>query len=428
MKMNCESLPEPEWSNPFYKEVQSNFLEVAHRLGVDKNIVEKLKYPERVLIVSIPFRMDNGKVRAVWGYRVQHNDTLGPCKGGIRYSPHVTLGEVAALAMKMTWKSAIAGLPLGGGKGGVAIDPTVLSRSELQRLTRRYTIEILNFIGPEKDIPAPDMGTNEQVMAWIMDTFSQHKGYTCPGVVTGKPISIGGLLGRKEAPGRGVVYAVISAAEKIKMKLNSKVRLAVQGFGQVGGSAAKKMEKIGCKVVAVSDISGGVFNANGLNYDSLENYIAKNKTLEGYPGGDRITNEELLEVDCEVLIPAAVEGVIHDGNAGKLKCRILAEGANGPTTNAGDNILRERGDIFLIPDILANAGGVIVSYFEWVQGLQNLFWSEKEVNQKLWEKMSDSFETVYETMQREKIDMRTAALMVAVKKISTAMLTRGLYP
>lgn len=428
MKINYETLPEPEWSNQFYKEVQSNFLEVAHRLGVDQNIIEKLKYPERVIIVSIPFRMDNGKVRAVWGYRVQHNDTLGPCKGGIRYSPHVTLGEVAALSMKMTWKSAIVGLPLGGGKGGVAIDPNLLSRQELQRLTRRYTLEILNFIGPEKDIPAPDMGTNEQVMAWIMDTYSQHKGYTCPGVVTGKPISIGGCLGRKEAPGRGVVYTVISAAEKIKMKLNSKVRLAVQGFGQVGGAAAKKMEKIGCKVVAVSDVACGIYNANGLNYDSLENYIAKNKTLEGYPEGDRITNEELLEVDCEVLVPAAIEGVIHGENAGKLKCRILAEGANGPTTNAGDKILRERGDIFLIPDILANAGGVIVSYFEWVQGLQNLFWSEKEVNQKLWEKMSDSFEMVYETMQREKIDMRTAALMVAIKKVSTAMLTRGLYP
>lgn len=428
MKMNHDTLSEPEWSNPFYKEVQSNFLEVAHRLGVDQNIIEKLKYPERVIIVSIPFRMDNGKVRAVWGYRVQHNDTLGPCKGGIRYSPHVTLGEVAALSMKMTWKSAIVGLPLGGGKGGVAIDPNILSRQELQRLTRRYTLEILNFIGPEKDIPAPDMGTNEQVMAWIMDTYSQHKGYTCHGVVTGKPISIGGSLGRKEAPGRGVVYTVISAAEKIKMKLNSKVRLAVQGFGQVGGAAAKKMEKIGCKVVAVSDVSGGIYNANGLNYDSLESYIAKNKTLEGYPEGDKITNEELLEVDCEVLVPAAIEGVIHGENAGKLKCRILAEGANGPTTNAGDKILRERGDIFVIPDILANAGGVIVSYFEWVQGLQNLFWSEKEINQKLWEKMSDSFETVYEMTQREKIDMRTAALMVAIKKVSTAMLTRGLYP
>lgn len=423
-----EKSASPEWENEFYKEVQSNFLEVAHRLNIDNNVIEKLKYPERALIVSIPFRLDSGQVRAVRGYRVQHNDTLGPCKGGIRYSPHVTLGEVAALAMKMTWKSAIVGLPLGGAKGGVTIDPVPLSRAELQRLTRRYTIEILNFIGPDKDIPAPDMGTNEQVMAWIMDTYSQHKGYTCPGVVTGKPISIGGSLGRKEAPGRGVVYTIISAAEKIKMQLNSKVRLAVQGFGQVGGAAAKKMEKIGCRVVAVSDISGGIYNAKGLSYESLDAHIAKNGTLKGYSGGDRISNEELLEVDCEVLVPAAVEGVIHGGNAGKLKCRILAEGANGPTTNEGDRIIRERGDIFVVPDILANAGGVIVSYFEWVQDLQNLFWSEKEINQRLWEKMSDSFELVYETAQREKVDMRTAALMVAITKVSTAMLTRGLYP
>lgn len=417
-----------EWDSTFFKEVQASFERVAKMVQLDENILKKLRVPERALIVSVPFRMDDGSVQLVTGYRVQHNDTLGPCKGGIRYNLNVNLGEVAALAMMMTWKSAIIGLPLGGAKGGVTIDPTPLSRQELQRLTRRYTIEILNFIGPESDIPAPDLGTNEQVMAWIMDTYSQHKGHVVPGVVTGKPIDIGGSLGRKEAPGRGVVYTVISAAEKIKLKLDSKVRVAVQGFGQVGGAAAKKMEKIGCKVVGVSDVSGGVYNPGGLRYDSLMAYLAQNKTLKGYPEGDSITNEQLLELDCEVLIPAAVERVIHKDNAKKLKCKILAEGANGPTTNEADEIIRNRGDIFVVPDILANAGGVVVSYFEWVQDLQNLFWKEKEINHRLWEMMSDGFERVYATSVREKVDMRTAALMTAVRKVSTAMLTRGLYP
>ena len=412
-----------------FQEVQADFERVGRLVHLDDNILQKLRVPERALIVSVPFRYDDGSVHIVTGYRVQHNDTLGPCKGGIRYHPSVDLGEVSALAMKMTWKSAIVGLPLGGAKGGVTIDPTPLSRQELQRLTRRYTMEILNFIGPESDIPAPDLGTNEQVMAWIMDTYSQHKGYACPGVVTGKPIDIGGSLGRKEAPGRGVVYTTILAAEKIKLKLNSKVRIAVQGFGQVGGAAARKMEKIGCKVVAVSDVSGGIYNPKGLSYDSLMAYIAQNKTLKGYPEGDAITNEELLEVDCDVLMPSAVEQVIHEKNVHKLKCKILAEGANGPTTNEAAKILREnKKDIFVIPDILANAGGVIVSYFEWVQDLQNLFWKEKEINQRLWEMMSDAFEKVYLVTQKENVDMRTAALMTAVRKVSAAMLTRGLYP
>ncbi|MDO8527850.1 MAG: Glu/Leu/Phe/Val dehydrogenase [Deltaproteobacteria bacterium] len=417
-----------EWDGPFFKETQSTFERVAKAISLDENIALRLRVPERALIVSVPFRMDSGKVELVTGYRVQHNDTLGPYKGGLRYHPHVNLGEVAALAMMMTWKSAIIGLPLGGAKGGVAIDPIPLSRQELQRLTRRFTIEILNFIGPDSDVPAPDMGTNEQVMAWIMDTYSQQKGHSVPGVVTGKPIDIGGSLGRKEAPGRGVVYTIISAAEKIKMRLDSKIRVAVQGFGQVGAAAARKMEKIGCKVVAVSDVSGGVYNANGLRYDSMMAYLAQNKVLRGYPEGDFITNEQLLEIDCDVLIPAAIERVIHKDNARKLKCKILAEGANGPTTNEADHIIRDRGDIFVVPDVLANAGGVVVSYFEWVQDLQNLFWKEKEINHRLWEMMSDAFEKVYTTSQKEKVDMRTAALMVAIRKISTSMLTRGLYP
>lgn len=417
-----------EWGSTFFKEMQANFERIAHAINLDENIALRLRVPEKALIVSVPFRMDDGHVELVTGYRVQHNDTLGPCKGGIRYNAHVNLGEVSALAMMMTWKSAIIGLPLGGAKGGVAIDPNPLSRQELQRMTRRFTIEILNFIGPESDIPAPDMGTSEQVMAWIMDTYSQQKGHSIPGVVTGKPIDIGGSLGRKEAPGRGVVYTIISAAEKTKMKLDSKTKISVQGFGQVGGAAARKLEKIGCKVIAVSDASGGIYNANGLHYDSLMAYLNQNKFLKGYPEGDFISNEDLLEVDCDILIPAAIERVIHKDNARKLKCKILAEGANGPTTNEADQIIRERGDIFVIPDILANAGGVVVSYFEWVQDLQNLFWKEKEINHRLWEMMSDAFERVYQTSLKEKVDMRTAALMTAIRKVSTAMLTRGLYP
>ncbi len=417
-----------EWNSPLFREIQARFDRVADIIQLDRNVFKKLRMPERALIVSVPFRKDDGTVDVVAGYRVQHNDTLGPCKGGIRYDPEVNLGEVSALAMMMTWKSAIIGLPLGGAKGGVTIDPRPLSRQELQRLTRRYTIEILNFIGPEKDIPAPDMGTNEQVMAWIMDTYSQHIGYSCPGVVTGKPIDLGGSLGRKEAPGRGLVYAVISAAEKIKLKLNSKVRVAIQGFGQVGGAAAKKIEKIGCTVVAVSDYTGGIYNPKGLKYDDVAAYVEKTGVLKGYPGADPISNEALLEVDCEVLLPCAIGRVIHKGNAGKLKCRILGEGANGPTTFDADEILRQRDDLFILPDILANAGGVIVSYFEWVQDLQNLFWKEKEINHRLWEMMANAFDRVYATAQEEKVDMRTAAQMTAIRKVSKAMMTRGLYP
>ncbi|MDO8493976.1 MAG: Glu/Leu/Phe/Val dehydrogenase [Deltaproteobacteria bacterium] len=418
-----------EWDAPLFQQVQAEFERVGREISLDENVIEKLRVPERALIVSIPFRMDNGDVRTVIGYRVQHNDTLGPCKGGIRYQPGVNLGEVSALAMKMTWKSAIVGLPLGGAKGGVAVEPKELSRQELQRLTRRYTIEIFNFIGPDKDIPAPDMGTNEQVMAWLMDTYSAQKGHSIPGCVTGKPIEIGGSLGRKEAPGRGVIYTVVSAAEKIKMKLNNKVRVAIQGFGQVGGAAAKKIEKIGCKVIAVSDISGGVYNPKGLSYDSLIAHIEKNGSLANYTEGDRISNEDLLELECEVLIPGAVERVIHEGNVHKLRCRILAEGANGPTTNEAAAFLCEHQDqVFVVPDVLANAGGVIVSYFEWVQDLQNLFWKEKEINHRLWEMMSDAFERVYEVSQKEKVDMRTAALRTAIRKVATAMKVRGLYP
>ena len=425
---NNPAVPTAEWDSDLLKQEQTLFERVARQISLDENIYNRLRVPEKALIVSIPFRMDDGTVRVVPGYRVQHNDALGPYKGGIRYHPSVNLGEVTALSMMMTWKTSVVGLPLGGAKGGVQIDPTPLSRQELQRMTRRYTTEIINFIGPEVDIPAPDMGTSEQVMAWIMDTYSALKGYSIPEVVTGKPIAIGGSLGRQQAPGRGVIYCVEAASKKLKKNLSSENTVAIQGFGQVGAAAARKAQKIGCRVVAVSDISGGIYNPKGLNTVELQDWVTKNKTLKGYSKGESVTNEELLELPCDILIPAATGGVITKNNAPKLKCKILAEGANGPTTNEADAIIKERGDIFVIPDIVANAGGVIVSYFEWVQDLQNFFWSENEINEKLWQIMNRSFHEVWEISQKQKTDLRTAALMKAIEKIASAMLVRGLYP
>ncbi|HSA59034.1 MAG TPA: Glu/Leu/Phe/Val dehydrogenase [bacterium] len=416
-----------EWDSPLFREIQKQFEITAMKMSLDENVFYRLRVPDRALIVCVPFRMDDGTVRVVSGYRVHHNDSLGPCKGGIRYHEDVNFGEVSALAMLMTWKTAIVGLPLGGAKGGVAIDPRPLSRQELQRMTRRYTAEIINFIGPDNDIPAPDMGTNEQVMAWMMDTYSQLKGYSVPGVVTGKPIALGGSLGRKEAPGRGVVYCIAEAAERLGWKLDG-MTAAVQGFGQVGGAAFHALREAGCRVVAVSDFSGGVMNTKGLAYHDLLAYVEKNGCLKGFPDADSITNEELLTTKCDILIPAATGGVITKDNAGKLRCRMLAEGANGPTTNDADKILAERGDVFVIPDVLANAGGVTVSYFEWVQDLQNFFWSEKEINEKLHTIMRKAFAEVYDEAQREKETMRTAALTLAIRKIAAAMLVRGLFP
>lgn len=417
-----------EWDNPLFMQVQAQFEEAAAKLSLDTNILYRLRVPDKALIVSVPFRNDDGSIRVVPGYRVQHNDTMGPYKGGIRYHPMVNLGEVAALAMLMTWKCALVNLPLGGAKGGVQIDPNQLSRGELQRMTRRYTSEIVNFIGPDIDIPAPDMGTNEQVMAWVMDTYSQLKGYAIPEIVTGKPVIIGGSLGRREATGRGVVYCVIEAAKELGLKLDLGIRAAVQGFGNVGSFAVKKLEKIGVKVVAVSDVKGGVYNPKGLSYDALTDWINQHRTLEGFPEAEPVTNAELAGVDAEVLIPAATEGTITPEIARKLKCRILAEGANGPTTLEADKIIQERGDVFVIPDVLANAGGVVVSYFEWVQDLQNFFWDEKEINRKLQHIMSTAFQSVAAFAKEHKVSMRQAALMSGIKKVSQAMLTRGFYP
>jgi glutamate dehydrogenase (NAD(P)+) len=388
-------------------------------------VAGRLRRPERAMIVSVPTRMDDGHVHVFTGYRVQHNDVLGPFQGGIRYHPAVNLGEVSALAMWMTWKCSLVGLPLGGAKGGIACDPAKLSRNEVQSMTRRFTAEILNFIGPDVDVPAPDMGTNEQVMAWIMDTYSQHKGHAVPEVVTGKPVAIGGTLGRREATGRGVVYMLIEAAKHLGIDL-TKCTAVVQGFGNVGSIVVKELANIGVRVIGVSDRTGGFVDPKGLPVDKLLEVADKNHSLEGCPYGDKISNEELLELDCDVLVPAALEMQITRANAGRLKCRILAEGANGPTTPEADAILRDKG-VFVIPDILANAGGVVVSYFEWVQDLQNFFWTEDEVNKKLRDILVKAFHEVLNMSQKHSVDMRLAALMIGIDRVARAMLWRGFY-
>jgi glutamate dehydrogenase (NAD(P)+) len=414
-----------EWRSPASEMAVKQFEIVAEKLHLDNNVAGRLKRPDRALVVSVPTRMDDGSVRVFTGYRVQHNDVLGPFKGGIRYHPDVNLGEVSALAMWMTWKCSLVGLPLGGAKGGVSCEPGKLSRPELQGLTRRYTAEILNFIGPEIDVPAPDMGTNEQVMAWVMDTYSQHRGYAVPEIVTGKPVDIGGTLGRKEATGRGVVYTIIEAARELKLDLTG-CTAAVQGFGNVGSVAARELAALGVKVIAVSDRTGGLYDKKGLSIEALLEYVGKNQDLRNCPRGDSISNEEVLELKCDILVPAALGMQITGENAARLNCRILAEGANGPTTVEADGIIRQT-DIFLIPDILANAGGVVVSYFEWVQDLQNFFWTEDEVNKRLREILTRAFHQVLNMSRKEKVDMRLAAQMIGVNRVARAMLWRGLY-
>jgi glutamate dehydrogenase (NAD(P)+) len=414
-----------EWRSPASEMAVQQFDIAAAALNLDSNVAARLRRPDRAMIVSVPTRMDDGHVQVFTGYRVQHNDVLGPFKGGIRYHPAVNLGEVSALAMWMTWKCSLVGLPLGGGKGGIACDPAELSRQELQSMTRRYTAEILNFIGPDVDVPAPDMGTNEQVMAWIMDTYSQHKGHAVPEVVTGKPVAIGGTLGRKEATGRGVVYMIIEAAKHLGIDL-ANCTAAVQGFGNVGSVVVKELAVAGVKVIAVSDRTGGFYDSKGLPVDKLLELASKNHVLEGCPYGDEITNAEILELKCDILVPAAMEMQVTKDNVDRLQCRILAEGANGPTTVEADRVIQEKG-IFLIPDILANAGGVVVSYFEWVQDLQNFFWTEEEVNKKLRDILVKAFHEVLSMSVQKKVDMRLAALMIGIDRVANAMLWRGLY-
>jgi glutamate dehydrogenase (NAD(P)+) len=414
-----------EWRNETSDMAVQQFDVAAAKLDLDPNLAARLRRPDRAMVVSVPTRMDDGRVNVFTGYRVQHNDVLGPFKGGLRYHPSVNLGEVSALAMWMTWKCSLVGLPLGGAKGGIACDPAELSHNELQSMTRRYTAEILNFIGPEVDVPAPDMGTNEQIMAWIMDTYSQHKGHAVPEIVTGKPVAIGGTLGRREATGRGVAYTIIEAAKHLGIDL-TKCTAAVQGFGNVGAVVVKELSDIGVRVIGVSDRTGGFYDPKGLPLARLLEVADQNHSLEGFSDGQKITNAELLELKCDILVPAALEMQITKENAPRLQCRILAEGANGPTTPEADVILREK-DVFVLPDILANSGGVVVSYFEWVQDLQNFFWTEEEVTKKLRDILVKAFHEVLHMSQKHKVHMRLAALMIGIDRVARAMLWRGLY-
>jgi glutamate dehydrogenase (NAD(P)+) len=417
-----------ELDNHTFRLAVAQFDQAAERMNLDQNLRERLKLPERSLIVSIPVRMDNGTVKVFTGYRVQHDSSRGPSKGGIRYHPDVNLGEVAALAMWMTWKCALAGLPYGGAKGGVQVAPEQLSRGELQRLTRRYAAEIFPLIGPDKDVPAPDVGTNAQVMAWIMDTYSQQVGFAVPGVVTGKPLSIGGSLGREEATGRGVVNVTLEAMKHLKLDI-AKATVAVQGFGNVGSHTARIMREAGAKVIAVSDKSGGLYDPKGLDIPALlTRYQADgHRPLHEAGVGERITNEELLALDCTVLVPAALSEQVTHKNADKVRCRILAEGANGPTTLEADQILTDKG-AFIIPDILANSGGVIVSYFEWVQDVQRFTWKEKDIRERLHEVITNAFQRTLQFSRDRKVSMRMAALMSGIDKVAEAHLVRGLYP
>ncbi len=399
----------------------------AAQMGLDENIWERLRTPQRALVVSFPFRRDSyAEVDTVFGYRVQHLLTMGPTKGGTRYDADLDLGEVTALAIWMTWKCAIIGLPFGGAKGGVRIDPGQFSDGELQRITRRYTSEIIEMIGPDRDIPGPDLGTDEQIMAWIMDTYSQQKGVSVPGVVTGKPIAIGGSLGRRESTGRGVIACALEAARERGLAFEG-ARVAVQGFGQVGGVAARLAAAHGAKVVAVSDVKGGLFAPNGLDLARVDRWVAEHRYLEGYPDAEPVTPHELLELPCDILIPAAIQSQLTAANAGALRCRMIVEGANGPTTLEADDILRERG-IFVVPDILANAGGVTVSYFEWVQDAQQLFWTEEEVNRRLLEIMQRAYREVHALADARKLDLRTAALVRGISRVAEAKRLRGVFP
>ena len=415
------------YDHPTFRMACRQFDLVADHLQMPDSERNRIKYPKRSMTVALPIRRDDGTIEVFSGYRVQHHLTLGPTKGGLRYHPDVTLGEVAALAMWMSWKCALTGLPYGGAKGGVACDPGTLSKEELERLTRRYTQEMIPFIGPQVDVMAPDLGTNEQVMAWMMDTYSMHTGYTVPSIVTGKPVGIGGSLGRREATGRGVGYLVNRATDTIGLDI-SKATAAVQGFGNVGSVAALSLARYGVKVIAVTDALGGVHNAAGLNLWELEKHVAKNKTVKGFAEADALTNEQLLTLPCDILVPAALERQITEANAARIQCRILAEAANGPTTPEADVILNQRPEIFVIPDVLCNAGGVVVSYFEWVQDLQSFFWSETEVVDKLFRILENAFSQIVALSRKQKLPMRLAALSMGIKRVQEAKRVRGLFP
>src|SRR5580658_664166 len=415
------------YDHPIFRMACRQFDITADLLEIPEDERARLKFPKRSMTVSMPVHMDDGMIRIFVGHRVQHHLTLGPTKGGLRYHPDVALGEVAALAMWMSWKCALAGLPYGGAKGGIACDPSKLSQTELERLTRRYTQEMIPFIGEKVDVMAPDMGTNEQTMAWMMDTYSVHTGYTVPSIVTGKPVSIGGSLGRRESTGRGVGYLINRTLDTIGLEPGH-CRAVVQGFGNVGAVAAFSLAKYGVKIVGISDVNGGLFNAAGINLWELEKHVSEKRSIAGFPGAEPVSNAQLLELPCEILVPAAMERQITGANAAKIKCRILAEAANGPTTPEADVILDQREDLFILPDILCNAGGVIVSYFEWVQDLQSLFWTETEVMDKLFRILEGAFVQILGMSRKQKVSMRMAALSVGIKRVQEAKKIRGLFP
>jgi len=415
------------YRHPTFDMACAQFDRVANFLEIGPNDRDRLKYPKRALTVAVPVRLDDGRVEVFSGFRVQHHLSLGPTKGGMRYHPDVALGEVAALAMWMSWKCALTGLPYGGAKGGVACDPSQHSTNELEGITRRFTQEIISFIGPQIDIPAPDVGTNEQTMAWMMDTYSIHMGHTVPAVVTGKPVNLGGSLGRREATGRGVAFLVGRAMDAIKLKPEGTTAV-IQGFGNVGSVAAGSIARFGTKIIAVSDVSGGMYNQNGLYLQAIDTHLSKYRTLTGFTGGEPISQEDMLTLPCDILVPAALERQITEKNAAQLKCRILAEAANGPTTPDADAILEQRPDIFLIPDILCNAGGVVVSYFEWVQDLQSFFWDEAEIMNKLYRILETAFRQTVNTARDRNISMRTAALSLGIQRVYEAKKKRGLFP
>jgi glutamate dehydrogenase (NAD(P)+) len=415
-----------EWDTPLFRTAQAQFEQAVPHARVADAVAERLRFPERALMVSIPVAMDDGSLRVFPGYRVQHSTVLGPTKGGLRYDPEVTLGECAALAVWMTWKCALLRLPYGGAKGGVRCDPRELSPTEIERLTRRFTMELLPIIGPQEDIPAPDMATNEQTMAWLMDTYSMQMGHAVPEIVTGKPLSIGGSVFRREATGAGVVMVTQRACERLGMRLAGS-RCVVQGFGNVGGVAAQELADKGAIVTGVSDHTGGVHDPAGLDLASVRAWVAEHGVLDGYADADWITNAELLELECDILVLAAREDQLTGENAGRLRCRLVAEGANGPTTIEADAILADRG-IPVLPDVLTNAGGVTVSYFEWVQDLGRLFWGRDEIRRRLEEKLGDAFDRVWALSESERISLRAAALVSGIREVAGALSARGIYP
>jgi glutamate dehydrogenase/leucine dehydrogenase len=416
----------PEFDSELHRTALAQLDSVATRLQLDPDIHERLRYPRRALVVSVPVLMDSGRTEVFIGYRVHHSTALGPTKGGLRYDADVNLGEVTALSMLMSWKCALMGLPYGGAKGGVRCSPRDMSPREREHLTRRYTVEIILMIGPDLDIPAPDLGTDEQTMAWMMDTYSMTQGKSVPGVVTGKPLIVGGSAGRREATGRGIVFVLYQAAKSLGQELRGKT-IVVQGFGNVGSVASRVLWRDGCVITGVGDFTGAIWNPHGIDVRQLEAHVAQSGSVAGFPGSDALSNEALLEQPCDILVPAAVGSVIHARNADRIKAQIVAEGANGPTTPEADAILRDRG-VTVIPDILCNAGGVVVSYFEWVQGLQYYFWKESEITSRLQELMARAFTRVWNSARKNGVDLRTAALMEGIRRVADAHVIRGLYP